>query len=134
MFTSQAAVEVTDQLLLDILVNADRRNRTRGISGLLLYSQNRFMQLIEARQQETVDALFAKIEQDARHTNVEVLLRQACSEFHMAAWAMGFSMKSKETSAIPKHAFYIHMDEVTNICTSMPGPVGQYFRRFLCVP
>lgn len=61
IFTSHAAVEVTDQLLLDILVNADRRNRTKGISGLLLYSQNRFMQLIEARRQETVEALFAKM-------------------------------------------------------------------------
>lgn len=131
IFTSHAAVEVTDQLLLDILVNADRRNRTKGISGLLLYSQNRFMQLIEARRQETVEALFAKIEQDERHTHVEVLLRQESPEMHMTAWAMGFSMSGGEDRAIREHSFYIHMDEVTQICTSMPGPVGQYFCSFL---
>lgn len=131
IFTSDATVEVTDQLLLDILLKADKNNRAKGISGLLLYSQNRFIQLIEARQKQTVEAQFAKISKDARHTHVEVLLRQESNELQMAAWAMGFSMIGKEDPAIMEHSFYIHMDEVTQICASMPGDVGFIFRQFL---
>lgn len=131
MFISDSAVDVSDQLLLDILVRADKNNRARGISGLLLYSQNRFIQLIEARQKQTVEALFAKISKDIRHKNLEVLLRQESSELQIATWAMGFSMTGKEDPAITEYSFYIHMDEVTQICASMPGDVGSIFRQFL---
>ncbi len=131
IYTSHATTEVTDQLLLDILLKADKNNRAKGISGLLLYSQNRFIQLIEARQKQTVEALFAKISKDIRHKNVEVLLRQESSELQIATWAMGFSMTGKEDPAITEYSFYIHMDEVTQICASMPGDVGSIFRQFL---
>lgn len=134
IYTSHATVEVTDRLLLNILVKADKNNRTQDISGLLLYSQNRFIQLIEARQKKTVESLFAKISKDPRHSNIEVLLRRESNELLMPAWAMGFSMLGKENSAVTKFSFYILMDEVTQICASMPGNVGSIFRQFLQYP
>ena len=134
IFASDAAVDMSDQILLDILVHADKNNRSKGISGLLLYSRNRFMQLIEAKNKDVVEALFAKILKDKRHTNVKLLLRQESNELQMAAWAMGFSMKEKEDFSLREHSFYVHMDEVEQICASMPGNVGYICHQFLHQP
>lgn len=131
LYTSRAAVEITDQILLDILLKADKNNSEKGISGLLLYSDNRFIQLIEANQLEPVETLFAKISRDERHTNVTTQLRQESKEFLISAWAMGFSMMADENTAIREHSFYIQMREVEDICASMPGAIGHHFRNFL---
>ncbi len=69
IFTSKSAVEVTDELLRDLQDKAVHRNQSRGITGVLLYSNHRFLQLLEG-DAEDIAGTFARISLDVRHTDV----------------------------------------------------------------
>lgn len=131
IFTSRPTVTVTDAVLLDILFKAQHNNARNGISGILLFLNERFVQLIETPDQATAEKHLDRIRQDKRHTDITVIYSQPAPEMCMPAWAMGFSMAGNEDSTIREHAFYIHMDEVRQICAAMPGALGSCFRDFL---
>jgi len=74
---------------LDELTRVSARNNMRdGITGMLVASGNLFFQLIEGPD-EAIDALFAKIARDERHTNVMALgtesgdLKRLCPNWGM---------------------------------------------------
>ncbi len=55
-----------------MLVDFRTNNARVGIRGILVYGFHRFLPLIDGEQEE-VDALFAKIERDRRHTDIELI-------------------------------------------------------------
>lgn len=71
-----------------MLVNARRRNQDQGLTGLLMYSGGHFLQVLEG-EQRFVDRLFAKIETDKRHRNVQKLSLIKCDERLFSKWSMG---------------------------------------------
>lgn len=131
IFTSRATVEVTIQMLLELMQKAEQHNNQNSISGLLLYANNRFIQLIEGRHREPVRTLFSKIKKDPRHTNVNVITAGEGHEMHMSAWVMGFSLPEGNGHTLRGKSFYIGMDEAMNICQSMPGMIGQTLCQFI---
>ena len=46
IYKSQSVTEITSELVEDILIAAGRFNSVHGISGILLYSDNVFLQLL----------------------------------------------------------------------------------------
>lgn len=58
-----------------LLKQARSRNRAAGVTGMLLFSDNRFFQWLEGPEAQ-IDKLWASISRDARHTRVEVLNRE----------------------------------------------------------
>lgn len=75
--------------IADFLDRARTRNRAQGISGLLLFCEGNFMQVLEGPRAR-LDALFDRIRRDVRHHDVVRLLfePQACREF--ADWDMAY--------------------------------------------
>lgn len=63
-------------------------NRSKNITGLLLYSGDHFMQVLEGDYAE-LTALFASIEKDTRHRDIEVLLGAPTPQRQFPAWSMG---------------------------------------------
>ncbi len=70
-----------------IVENARRHNASANITGFLMFDRHRFHQVLEGPE-ERVDILFAKIQADQRHRNVEQLLREAITERDFPDWSM----------------------------------------------
>jgi hypothetical protein len=78
-----------DQELAEILRVARRHNPVNGITGVLLYRDGNFIQVLEG-EPAAVEATFARIERDRRHRQVLVISREAQTERVFEHWAMGF--------------------------------------------
>ena len=74
-------------MLAGILSAARRNNPQHGITGALVCRHDLYLQLIEGPA-AAIDALYARILADDRHTNVELLLTEAMGERIFPAWAM----------------------------------------------
>ncbi|MBV9829379.1 MAG: BLUF domain-containing protein [Alphaproteobacteria bacterium] len=75
--------------LADLLEHGASNNRRRGITGLLLYIDGNFIQLIEG-EKDVVSDLFEQIRLDPRHRTVITLTRGRIEQRHFANVSMGF--------------------------------------------
>lgn len=78
-----------------LLIKARRRNTQLGITGILLYSDGSFFQVLEG-ERDTVDLLFEKISGDKRHKNVTVIIRESIPKRAFGDWTMAYSDISAE--------------------------------------
>lgn len=79
---------MTAEELEGLTADCQRRNGQCNVSGLLLYSDGHFMQLLEGPQ-TTVADVFARISTDARHHNIQQLHFAACQARLFPGWEMG---------------------------------------------
>lgn len=89
IYGSAATVAFSDEDLRDLLAIARRNNSEVGVSGMLLYHEGSFLQVLEGPE-EAVMMLFHKIEKDERHDNVKLLLRTEPENPSFGEWKMGF--------------------------------------------
>ena len=75
--------------LVGLLEQARELNARDGISGLLLYRDGAFVQVLEGPR-EAIQATYQRIQSDARHTRVVTLLDEPLAEREFADWRMGF--------------------------------------------
>ena len=89
IYASAATVSFSQSDLIELLKIARQRNSAVDISGMLLYNAGSFLQVLEGPD-ENVDALFAKIQKDTRHTRCLLLSRKTIQEKEFENWSMGF--------------------------------------------
>lgn len=88
VYLSCRASHVTDSAVVDdIVLPSMARNRRLGITGCLWFDRDRFLQTLEGPE-DSVDAVYARIEIDNRHDQVTLLLREPQSHRLFARWAM----------------------------------------------
>jgi hypothetical protein len=95
IYASAAAYEMDDAELLELLRQARNNNEALGVTGLLLYRNGNFMQLLEG-EQEKVQQLFRKVERDPRHYGVMILSEGELDRRRFDAWAMAFKNLGKD--------------------------------------
>lgn len=88
-YTSTAIGEMQRQDLLDLLSVSRRNNDQLGITGLLLFSSDRFIQLLEGDEAD-VRKLYERIRQDKRHRDVTLVYEAHVEERDCPDWSMGF--------------------------------------------
>jgi hypothetical protein len=88
-YTSTAASEMQRQDLVDLLASSRRKNQRLGVTGLLLYSSDRFIQLLEGDEKQ-VRNLYQLIQQDKRHRDVTLVYEEHVEERDCPDWSMGF--------------------------------------------
>jgi hypothetical protein len=89
VYVSAAVKPFTQPALRELLAKARAFNSTVGVSGLLLYHEQSFFQILEGLEEDVVP-LFAHIGRDPRHDRVMLLSRQEVTERNFGAWSMGF--------------------------------------------
>ncbi|TGE20756.1 BLUF domain-containing protein [Hymenobacter aquaticus] len=99
-YQSRATPELDEEGLLALLVQSRTYNRQHAITGVLLYSENRFVQVLEG-DEATVLALFERIRRDNRHTEVTLLTQESLTQRMFPDWSMGFSQSSHAELAAP---------------------------------
>lgn len=90
VYVSFAAHDLSDEELKDILKVARDTNQQLGITGMLLYRDGFFIQVLEG-EEDKVKALFAKITADPRHRNVLTVHTGQVESRRFPDWTMGFN-------------------------------------------
>jgi hypothetical protein len=107
VYVSVATRRLVEQDLIDILRTARERNQSLGVTGMLLFRDGDFMQLLEG-QESAVRDLYGHIARDTRHRNVIVLLEEFADERLFADWSMGFHTLTPETAArVPGYTAFL---------------------------
>ncbi|NOX58844.1 MAG: BLUF domain-containing protein [Planctomycetes bacterium] len=88
IYTSRATVEVDDDVLRSIQDRASANNKKSGVTGLLLYGGGNFLQLLEGPI-SIIAALFEKVQQDPRHTDVRCVHFGRAPSYIYPEWSMG---------------------------------------------
>ncbi|MFZ6687557.1 BLUF domain-containing protein [Undibacterium sp. SXout11W] len=83
-----------ESILKDIHKTAVKYNAINGITGMLLYSHGRFLQVLEGEPDATKSTYYKHICKDPRHTDVQLLLLDTISERSFERWSMGFRQVS----------------------------------------
>lgn len=87
LYFSRATAHVEASTLAEILQTSQRNNQRSGISGLLIYEDYHFMQVLEGTKQ-AVEEIFAKICVDERHTDVFTIYSADVEKRQFGGWAM----------------------------------------------
>jgi hypothetical protein len=88
IYTSTSSEEIISNEDVRDLVRQSAINNRRGeITGLLLLSGNRFLQVLEGGS-ETVNRLYGRIYQDPRHHDVELLSFEPIGTAYFTEWNM----------------------------------------------
>ena len=104
---SSAAKPFSKTDLLDLLVKAREKNARLGITGILLYKDGNFMQLIEGEEQAVQD-LIHLIEYDTRHRGLLILSRNTIAQRSFPEWSMGFcDLNEDESKFIPGYSEFL---------------------------
>ncbi len=75
--------------LREMLKESNERNKQSDVTGMLLYKDGQFMQVLEGSA-EAVTATFSRISRDPRHHGIMVLLKGAVQERRFPRWSMAF--------------------------------------------
>lgn len=128
-YQSTERLRFHDQDLLGLLSGARSNNMRLNITGMLLYHEGSFFQIIEGPK-EAVCTLYDGIQGDARHTNVVTQYENALDERLFPHWSMlfrtvdGLTVRSVESMAdmialdIPMHgsdSFASHKTEILSL-------------------
>jgi hypothetical protein len=89
VYVSRAAAWVTRQDLLELMETSRAANARTGITGLLLYSDGGFLQLLEGPR-GAVESLYASIRVDERHDDVTLARTREQREREFPDWSMAF--------------------------------------------
>ena len=108
VYTSRAVVPFTADDLHDLLTRSRRNNHAAGLTGMLLYKQRHFLQVLEG-EDSVVDGLYERIVADPRHTQAVVLLRETLAERQFAEWSMGFrDLDAPESASLPGYTNFLN--------------------------
>lgn len=89
LYRSYEAQKTSTEQLMDILAVSRRHNGSTGITGMLLYDQCRFTQIIEGGQSDIL-ALKDRILADRRHKDITTVYEGEENERVFAHWSMAF--------------------------------------------
>lgn len=87
-YVSQCAADLRPADIETIVAVSQRNNAARGVTGAMALSGRLFYQVLEGPP-EVIDALYAKIAADPRHTNVTLLRSQSDAPMRIfPKWSM----------------------------------------------
>ncbi len=95
IYASSQTHELGAVELQDILQTARKRNPAIKVTGMLLYQNGSFLQILEGAR-KNVEMLFNKIEPDKRHKRVVKITTFYTEERLFSDWSMGFADVTKE--------------------------------------
>jgi uncharacterized membrane protein (DUF373 family) len=94
-YISKATKSMTQDDLEAILRSSRENNARLGITGMLLYGNKTFVQILEG-EENSVNELMSLIKKDPRHTDFHVLKKKTIERREYADWSMGFKRVSGE--------------------------------------
>lgn len=100
VYRSVATQDFWPEDLFALVETARRKNALRSVTGMLLFHEGIFLQLLEGPKRET-EGVFEFVKRDPRHKEVEVLLAAGAPERQFPEWTMGFE-RLEEAWSLPR--------------------------------
>jgi Sensors of blue-light using FAD len=94
VYISHSSVPFSEEALISLLQDSRKMNKAKDITGMLIYLQERFIQILEG-DSSAVKKLYGKIQKDPRHQNISTLIEGESDERIFNGWNMGFKSLSK---------------------------------------
>lgn len=99
LYASRAVKPLTQHTVDTILDQSRRNNPKRGITGMLVMSDEVFIQVLEGGRDAVCD-LYNTIVQDTRHTGVRLLMFDEITERRFGHWTMGHVNTAKVNGSL----------------------------------
>ena len=94
-YISSTSRPMSHEALLSLLNECRRNNERLGVTGLLMYANNTFLQVVEG-EDDVVDNLVERICGDERHDEIQMLRRTEIDERRYGQWSMGYNEVSEQ--------------------------------------
>jgi hypothetical protein len=88
VYASRARTPLAEEVLDSILEQSRENNPLQGITGMLCFTNDIFVQVIEGGRDEVCE-LYNTIVRDDRHRDVRILIYEEISERRFGSWTMG---------------------------------------------
>lgn len=89
-YVSLSKEPLQPKLLSDILNVSQRNNGRDGITGVLMYHDRIFFQVLEG-ERSVVESCYRRIYDDPRHNNFSIVLEDTIESLTFSDWAMGYA-------------------------------------------
>jgi len=100
-YSSAATRPFSSKDIADLLAVSRKNNERHGITGMLLYIDESFFQILEGPEQ-VLHTLYDTITRDNRHTSVAKLIEEPIERRTFSDWSMGYAKATRvELSTIP---------------------------------
>lgn len=129
LYVSTATRPMTVEDLNGLVSAAETRNAALGVTGLLIFTGQHFMQLLEG-ERDVVENLFASICSDPRHRNIANLVAEPATRRACPDWAM--ALRTPENGqANPRSIFEADATAIDRaLPPDMPGDLRLLFQSF----
>jgi hypothetical protein len=93
LYSSKTKTDISQNEINDILEVSRKNNQKNKVTGILLYRNREFLQLLEGERINVYYTL-KKIMEDQRHTNVNVFYENEIQKSLFNNWSMAFKSES----------------------------------------
>lgn len=130
VYMSFSSKSLSEADLNGFLARIRRKNQVQGITGLLLYNDEAFIQVIEG-EKGIIDHVFKLISKDARHSNIVKLLEEPIEKRAFPDWSMGFRKLDNTTKTkIAGYSDFMHQDKTKFKATECAESVRHLLNSF----
>ncbi len=113
-YVSLSRVPLNETTLSDILESSQRNNARDEITGILMYHDEIFFQVLEGDRSAVEKCYYERISHDPRHTSLSLMWADAFESRTFMDWAMGY-VGADEIGRHTKNSFqslsYLTSDE-----------------------
>lgn len=95
IYKSKATANFSLEEVHKMLLDAKNYNKSKKITGCILFHKNEFIQLIEG-DAHLVQSLYGRIKEDKRHFEIETLISTSSEQTLWNDWSMAFYDFSEE--------------------------------------
>ena len=101
IYVSSSVNHFSTSDLFDLLEKSKMNNMAKDITGILLYKDGNFLQVLEGPKQAVLST-FTTIEKDVRHRGSIVIIEAEIQEREFSGWSMAFRNLNLNESEYPE--------------------------------
>ena len=125
LYSSFSEREMDADALMSLLESARTNNERLEVTGLLLYCNREYMQLIEG-EEEVIRSLWQSIQSDSRHYSARVMYEGPIEKRGFAGWSMGFrNLGNVNMKALPGYSSFLDKGFTSEILAQNPSSARQ---------
>ena len=137
MYSSIADPNLSQQDIEDLLASARRNNEQQEITGLLVFQDNCFLQILEGDRKKISHLFEQKLMRDPRHSSVTLFHDEALVQRQFRFWHLAYSDLNKQGTRISlPYREYLNTErglyKLSSNTTKALALVRQIHRRVLC--